>query len=422
MNYKEKILEYAEIVQLVSSQEHLIDNAIIEKIAQHGTDLEKHGFWKKVQGRIYQTVGKAPYRVLRSREIKYRDFVSTVPGVEYILNAPNLRDWINALPEFKRELEYINTFQTQMNIREVPDEVQKLLVTRESLGFYNEALKESTDIHHLVKYIPLTYTTLNDLIATDNYSSDFNSFVKTNIIPVFRAHSKIVNEFLELIELEEKLYKYEQQNNTSIKSSDKANIFTEEEEILGEENSYDFKVPEYYLKPIELSYQHEYKGAGQDPFLIGLDLELVDVINGKPTSRMIKEEVIKSWKLSPLSDLLFRRILSDKIGVTTQYTAVVPPRVMETANRILYANIKFYSEDSLLQMTFMGLDSCMYKYQSEGEGNLALYHSLFTATAEAVEINIDKLIKMGLVTAKKALDALEVRLERGEALGLRTTF
>lgn len=424
MNYRDTVIEYAKIIQMTSAYSETLDLKVNEKIASYPTDLDKKQFWKTIQGMLYRTVGKAPYRILRAREIKYRNFITEIPGVDFIINSPNLRDWVSALPLFKREIDYINSFHTQMRIREKPSEIQKTMMSKEALMFYNNAVNEDPSIGNLVRYIPLVYLTLTDLLATDNYSHAFNDFVIGNVVPVLRAHGKIVEEFLDLLERENELDVVLRESDSpatleEIEDKYRSKVF----EMDGVQTVDTSHTQDMNLEPPKLAYQPV--PAENDPYslLFGSEVEIFNVVRGeKSTARTLTSNVIKSWKLSPLSDLLYLRTLADMLGVAGEYTAVVPPRVLENATRILYNNIKFYKPESLIQFLFNGLDICIYDYQAGGMTNKPLYHSRFQQLVEVLEVQIDKLIQLGLLPAPMALQELEVRLERGEQLGLWTTF
>lgn len=396
MEYKEKVMAYANVIQIFGPEEEELNQVLELKIQTSVEDPEALHFWTEVLGRMHRNSFYNEIREMMQLERKYSSNLESYPNIATLTNSPNLLKWISLLPDYEEEVSFLLDYQKKNYITEKPNAHQSFDACLNSMQFFNDAIIAQKPMEELFKYIPLMTWSVEALLVTKQMHEDFKDFLLNNFVPVLRAHRAAVLIFLDLVNNEEKYLEEELKANVRPMHSD---IFNRE----------------YVAKEISLPIP-------ADPLQNGLDTEdiYLDALSyslrymfekGKFTGPRV-EQATRDWFFTPLTHLYRLRMHSDMLGVTDSYTPVMSPKLLNTAANKLYTNMKIYSERNLLETAILGIENLIM--DSYGSPYKELYKPRFNEALEMLTERLNDLLREGLITGQSVYDTLNRVKARGE--------
>lgn len=400
MDYREKVMAYANVIQIFSSEEDELNAVLDTKIHSYAHEPEPRAFWTEVRGRIHRVALYNEISELIQIERKHLGKVEQFPDVGAVARSGTLLKWLSFLPKFEQEVEFLLDYQRDNLITEKNTEANKFKLSIGSLQFLNDAITAGKSLNELFKYIPLVTWSVESLLVTKNLHEGFESFLLENFVPISRAHRAAVLIFLDLVENEEVYLSEEKKVKATLAPS---TIF-----------SRDYK-PEVLNLSIPVD-PRESNPEAEDPYLDHFSISLRAMFGqGKLIGPRV-EQATRDWFFSPLSHLYRLRLHSDLLGCTEEYTPVMSPKLLDSASSKLYTHRKLYGERNLLESSILGIENLIMESQdTEYKG---LYVPRFNEALDMLIERLDDLLKAGLVTAPGVADTLKRVKMRGEAYGI----
>jgi len=405
MDYREKVMAYANVIQVFSDDRHEIVSALEAKVNSITMPPEQQEFWREVTGRVYRNSFYSEILEMIYLEKKYSTSIDSAPSVATIVNSPNLLKWIHLLPKFEEEVAFLLDYQKDNYVTEKANDTQAFNSCIGSLQFFNDGIVKGKSLEELFKYIPLMTWSIESLLITKQLNSQFQDFILNSFIPVLRAHRAAVLVFLDLVNKEDEyLQKEAETTKEGLTESTIFNRKYEPEKI----NLY---VP---ADPTETDPNSE------DPYLDGFAYTLRYMFNRRQLTGPRVDQIKKDWYFAPLSHLYRLRMHSDMLGCTDEYTPVMSPKLLNSAANKVYAHLKCYSERNLLESSILAIENVIMESQNTKYKDI--YVGTFSELYVMLEENLAGLLRVGLVTSKGVADTLKrVRL-RGEVYGLHKSF
>lgn len=400
MDYKEKVMAYANVIQVFSDSRMDIVTALEGKITQSSGDAERQDFWKEVQGRVYRNNYYSEITNMIHLEKYNSNNIQSAPIISNLVRSPNLLDWIHLLPRFEEEVAFVMDYQKENYIMEKASDAQAFQACLGSLQFFNDALKSGKSLEQLFEYIPLVTWSVESLLATKQLHKDFQSFLMESFVPVLRAHNAAVMVFLDLLNRETEYLKEAEMQKRELSQS---SLFTRDYEP----EHINLYIPEDPSK-IDPSVQ--------DPYLDAFSRSLMVIFKGGKIEGPRADQAKREWHFTPLSNLYRLRIFTDKLGCTDSYTPVVSPKVLSNASNIVYAHLKCYNERNLLEASILGIENVIMDSQKTEFKEFAV--NRFYDMLKSLEEDLQNLLSEGLVTAQGVAETLHRIKVRGEIYGL----
>ena len=398
MDYREKVMAYANVIQVFSEDRADIVSALEAKVNAVDTTDDRHEFWSEVMGRVYRNCYFTEIHEIIHLEKKHGATLDAAPSTTTIVNSPNILKWISLLPKFQEEVDFLLDYQKDNHILEKATNEQAFNACIGSLQFFNDALVNQKSLEELFKYIPLMTWSIESLLITKQLNPQFLDFLKTSFIPLLRAHRAAVLVFLDLVENEE-IYLNEAKSTGS--QLTKSSIFNRD----------------YQPEKINLYIPPEHTSTDSaDPYLDALSYTLLDGSNQKRISGYRFEQVKKAWFFTPLSQLYKLRLHSDMLGVTNSYTPVMSPKLLNVAYNRVYAHIKCYDERNLLESSILGIENIIMDFQKNPYKEI--YAVKFSEAFEYLKENLDDMLRLGLITHEGKIETIKRIQLRGEVYGI----
>lgn len=400
MNYREKVMAYANVIQIFSSDEEQLNQVLDAKIQTAMHKPEDIEFWTEVRGRIHRNSMYHEIIEIIQIEKKHLGHVEQYPNVASIVRSPKLKKWLAILPKYEEEVNYLLDHQKENHITEKPTDEQRLQACLGSLQFFNDAITKGLSMEQLFKYIPLVTWSIESLLVTKNLHEGFKEFILDNFIPVLRAHRAAVIIFLDLVNNEETYIAEAEKNKVPLA---KSSIFTREYE------------PETITLNIPADPKEIDKDA-EDPYLDSLSFSLRFMFERDKLTGPRVEQATRDWFFAPLSSLYRLRIHSDILGCTDTYIPVMSPKLLNSASSKLYTHLKVYSQRNLLESSILGIENLIM--ESQDSQYKELFKPRFIEALQMLHDRLQELLAEGLVTGKGVAETLERVKLRGEAYGI----
>ncbi|MFF2798059.1 hypothetical protein, partial [Lysinibacillus xylanilyticus] len=223
MDYKEKVMAYANVIQIFSSEEDELNQVLDTKIQNSMHKPEELAFWTEVRGRIHRRAMYHEILEMIQLEKKHLGNVEQFPNVATVTRSPNLLKWLSFLPNFEEEVYFLLDYQKDNFIVEKGNSQQHFNSTLGCLQFFNDAIEANKSLEELFNYIPLVTWSIESLLVTKEFHDDFQSFLLDTFVPLLRAHKAVVLIFLDLVNNEETYIEEEKKSKSAISQS---SIFT----------------------------------------------------------------------------------------------------------------------------------------------------------------------------------------------------
>lgn len=400
MNYREKVMAYANVIQIFSSDEEQLNQVLDSKIQSAMHKADDIEFWTEVRGRIHRNSLYHEIIEIIQIEKKHLGHVEQYPNVASLVRSPNLKKWLSILPKYEDEVNFLLDYQKDNHITEKPNDEQRFKACLGSLQFFNDAITRGLSMEELFKYIPLVTWSIESLLVTKNLHEGFKSFILDNFVPVLRAHKAAVIIFLDLVDNEETYLEEEEKNKIAVS---KSSIFTREYE------------PETLTLNIPVDPKTINPDA-EDPYLDSLSFGLRYMFERDSLTGPRVEQATRDWFFAPLSHLYRLRLHSDMLGCTDSYTPVMSPKLLNSSSNKLYTHLKLYGERNLLESSILGIENLII--ESQGTDYKEVYKPRFIEALDMLHERLQDLLKEGLVTGKGVAETLERVKSRGEAYGI----
>lgn len=205
MTYDEVILEYAKMVQVYSPDGMRIYHMIEKKIRDYAFEenFNRRDYWKEVQGQFLNKNNYIDYERYRQLETIHKDLRNLFNIGTSKKSGTKTHEWINSLPKTESYVDNMADYRLKLDEEYLSTTDEAFCCTRDTLKFFYSALqiKTLTD-KDFFSYIPLLIWGLENLFIYGLYSREFDNFILTNIIPLFRKHRIASNTFVDLISKE----------------------------------------------------------------------------------------------------------------------------------------------------------------------------------------------------------------------------
>lgn len=396
MNYREKVMAYANVIQIFSSEEEQLNDVLNAKIQAAMHDQESLEFWTEVHGRIHRNSLYNEIKELIQIEKKHLEHVEQYPNVTTVVRSPSLLKWLSLLPKYEEEVNFLLDHQKQNFIVEKASDQQSFNACIGSLQFFNDAITQGKSLEELFKYIPLVTWSIESLLVTKQLDKRFEDFILTNFVPVLRAHKQACLIFLDLVNNEET---YMAEAKRVAGGVSKSSIFSRE----------------YKPETINLNIPVDPKKTNpeaEDPYLDALSFSLRYMFETGNLTGPRVEQATRDWFFAPLSHLYRLRMHSDMLGCTDDYTPVMSPKLLVSASNKLYTHLKMYSERNLLESSILGIENIIM--ESQETSYKQLYIPRFKEALEMLRETLQDLLREGLVTGKGVSETLDRVKMRGE--------
>lgn len=403
MDYREKVMAYANVIQIFSSDEELLNQVLDAKIQTAMHEPEMIEFWTEVRGRIHRNAMYHEILEMIQLEKKHLGNVEQYPNVATIARSPNLLKWLSYLPHFDEEINFLLDYQKDNFITEKPNDDQRFKACIGSLQILNDAIVAGKSMEELFRYIPLITWSIEALLVTKQLHEGFQDFILNSFVPILRAHKAAVLIFLDLVKNEDRYISEAVKNKTGLT---KSGIFSREYEP----ETLDLAIPP---DPKESDPNNE------DPYLDSLSFGLRFMFDKQSLTGPRVEQATRDWFFAPMSHLYRLRIHSDMLEVTNNYTPVMSPKLLNSTSNKLYTHMKVYGERNLLESSILGIENLIM--DSQGSPYKALYKPRFKEALEMLQDRLQELLQVGLVTGKGVAETLHRVKMRGEAYGIYDT-
>lgn len=208
MDYNSAIMEYAEKLQCYTPYGHIVLYSIDEKIKAYSSgegELERRDFWVCVKGILMKHCLYNYLESIKAVETAHKN-VSKVYSltVERLKRkGSNLSVWIRVLDEIAFCID--NTFDIIDEMSHLPTaEEEAAQCTKRSLIFWDNALVNYGFSEQMFPYIQLVWLAIQNLMVSGRYSSKFDNYMLTKVIPVIAVHDSMAVNFVRLIQNEPK--------------------------------------------------------------------------------------------------------------------------------------------------------------------------------------------------------------------------
>lgn len=403
MNYREKVMAYADIIQIWTYDQSIINTTLDDKILSHSEDTEVRDFWVEVKGRIRRNGLHTEITELIDVERRRIGNIEAYPDVHRLMGSRMMLDWVHKLEEFEDEVIFLMDYQKEKHILERPTPKQKFDATLNALQFYNEAISKEKNTKDLFKYLGLVVWSIEDLVNTKQLHEDFYTFIEDSVIPIFRAHKAALLIFLDLVNNEQEYLDKEEKEKGDEYKIQTVSIFDRE----------------YKAEEVQVAIPKDptkTKPDAEDPYLDAFTHIIRTLMReGKVIGNFFNESA-KSWHFAPLSNIYKMRMMTDLLGCTESYITAISPKVLNTASNHLFSYSKSYDSRTLIEMSILGIENVMM--ESRESEYKDLYRVRFdTALRDTREI-LDRILEAGLITAAQWEEALTRVKTRGEEFGI----
>jgi hypothetical protein len=405
MNYHERVMAYADVLQIFSPDQAVLYNTLNDKIAQYattGNSPKELAFWTEVLGRLCRRVWFKEIAELIDVEKKNLNNIEEYPDITSLNRTPSTRLWIKSLPMFRKEVYGLLDYQRDYGIKEKPSEDNRYDSCWRSLKFINDAVTKDLPLTQLFSYIPLAVWSVENLLMTKNWHTDFNDVVTLSLIPLLRGHHAAVLSFLELVSSEEPFTKEERELA-------KASIFKRDYTP----KTLELSIP---LDPRDMHTAGGKMSSAEDPFLDDYSRSLRAFVEEELYLGPLIDQCVQQHFLSPLSHIHRLFLHAEMLGCQDEYVPVVSPTLIKSVSRKLYVHEKVYSEERLLASCLLGVDNILNEFGTTPY--VDLYTIRYGDAIERLEKKLQGLIEEGLITAGGFTETLEYAKLRGEAYGI----
>lgn len=405
MNYHERVMAYADVLQIFSPDQTILHNTLNDKIAYYavtGNSPKELAFWTEVLGRLYRRVWFKEIGELVDIEKKNLNNIEDYPDITSLNRTPSTRLWIKNLPMFKKEIIGLLDYQRDYGIKEKPSEDTRYDSCWRSLKFLNDGINNNLQLTELFSYIPLAMWSVENLLMTKNWHPDFNEVITNSLVPLLRGHHSAVLNFLELVGSEEPFEAEE-------KELTKSTVF--KRDYISKE--LELTIP---LDPRDMHAAGGKMSNDEDPFLDDYSNSLRAFVEEGLYLGPLIDQCTQQHYLAPLSNIHRLFLHAEMLGYKDEYVPVVSPNLIRSVSRKLYVHEKLYSEERLLTSCLLGVDNILNEFISTQY--VELYTIRYGVALEHLEKKLEGLISEGLITASGFTETLKYAKLRGEAYGI----
>lgn len=400
MKYQDKVMAYADVVQILGPDTSVLSNLLEDKVAKYSLSSEsivELDFWKEVKGRMDRNNFHLEIVNLIAVEKANLRNITQFPEIELIKRTPSTREWIRNLPMLEKEIFELLYYQQDEDIRKKVTDEQSFLQCYRSLKFLNDAITSGLPMEKLFEFIPLTMWSIENLLINNSWNAQFTPMLLEQILPLFRAHKSAVNTLIELINNEEELEVRE--SVVKIKTS---SYFER-----------DYSAPEKAI----LSVPPKPEEGIKDQYLDWFMYAVIDHVHGGNAFKEHRQELERQHRLAPLTHLHRLWMHVEKLSIPPEeYCPVMDPDLVNKASQMVTTHIRVYNEKNLVAACLSGITNVIIAHSERG--NSQLYRERFSLTFDMMVDNLNKLADEKLISTHSVIDAINYAKERGVSAGL----
>lgn len=415
MQYYEKVIAYADHVQVYMGDDIQLIRKLDDKINSLEVGSNRHKYWVEVRGRIFRNSHYSESFLVTNLEDRFAGNPNESQDVASILNSPVLLKWISHLGLFEEAIDDTLCYHIDNEVYERPTPEDVKQQSLNSLRFYNNVLKQGKTVMELFPYLPLLKWSVEGLIANRRLSEQFHTFLIKSVVPIARAQRQLILIFLELMEDEDdyiaqglspdtimiQIDEAKEENDKAIQKELDSSY--EKDELRGDqvkEVTLSRLFTRKYTPPETISVSVPPEPTnGDDPYKCNF-CRLVDEVieNDERVMRTNIKNIGKAWSRHPFSYIHRIYMAKQRLNISDGYTIPISSILLIETHKIIQAHIKTYSQDRLLRNLRNMMEVVLYEARGADHAKMYFLAATYNIERDKYFALLDEMQQKGLAT------------------------